>query len=260
MILDNNENNTPYLPSAIVITQSVFIALWHMVPETIQWILICILAIMTIFAWFRVYIAAVHIGVFFCVFYLMTLLFQSFPQLSFAVAIGVYIILLSFSRRLRPINPWWLRGTFGKEVIFLCVATTVVAGIALLGWYVFTKPDIKDLIDSFLPKAAPWVLIIGGILFSILNAFVEEFAFRGVLTFGLESHFGKYISLVIQAVAFGTYHINGFPRGAFGVVLAAIYGIMIGAVRLRSKGMLAPWIAHVFTDIIIVCIVMFLAV
>ncbi len=260
MIFDNNKNHKPYLPSTIVITQSVIIALWHMVPETIQWILTCLLAIITIFAWLRMFIAAVHIGVFFCVFYLMTLLFQSFPQLSFAVAIGVYIILLSFNRRLRPIIPWWQRGTLGKEVIFLCLATTVVAGTALLGWYLFKNPDINDLIDSFLPEAAPWMLVIGGVLFSMLNAFVEEFAFRGVLTFGLESHLGKYIALAIQAVAFGTYHINGFPRGAFGVVLAAIYGIMIGVVRLRSKGMLAPWIAHVFTDIIIVCIVIFLAV
>jgi len=35
------------------------------------------------------------------------------------------------------------------------------------------------------------------------------------------------------------------------VALAAVYGLMLGAMRLRSGGLLAPWIAHVLTDLVI---------
>jgi len=39
-----------------------------------------------------------------------------------------------------------------------------------------------------------------------------------------------------------------------GVPLATAYGVMMGALRLRSKGLLAPWVAHVAADLTIVAI------
>jgi hypothetical protein len=41
-----------------------------------------------------------------------------------------------------------------------------------------------------------------------------------------------------------------------GVGLATIYGLMMGVVRRRSGGLLAPWIAHVLTDVVIAGIVL----
>jgi membrane protease YdiL (CAAX protease family) len=75
--------------------------------------------------------------------------------------------------------------------------------------------------------------------------------------FNLEATIGLRIAgLVLQAVAFGALHVTGFPRGWVGVALATIYGLMMGAVRRRSGGMLAPWIAHVLTDVVIVGIIL----
>jgi membrane protease YdiL (CAAX protease family) len=58
-------------------------------------------------------------------------------------------------------------------------------------------------------------------------------------------------ALALQAVAFGTFHIEGFPRGWTGVALASVYGLLMGVIRRRAGGMLAACIAHVFTDIVI---------
>ena len=58
---------------------------------------------------------------------------------------------------------------------------------------------------------------------------------------------------------FGALHVRGFPRGWAGVGLATIYGVMTGGIRRRSGGMLAPWVAHVFTDIVIAGIVVMVA-
>jgi hypothetical protein len=39
------------------------------------------------------------------------------------------------------------------------------------------------------------------------------------------------------------------------MVLAGIYGLVLGALRLRAGGLLAPWVALVFTDMTIFWIV-----
>ena len=138
-----------------------------------------------------------------------------------------------------------------------CVAARrrvcVVAAIALGAWYALFRPNLTDLVAAFVPAAPVVPLVLGGLLFSMLNATVEEGAYRGVIQHGLETTIGLGMSaLVLQAAAFGALHINGFPRGWAGVGLATMYGLMMGAVRRRSGGMLAPWIAHVLTDIVIV--------
>ncbi|MCP5113866.1 MAG: CPBP family intramembrane metalloprotease, partial [bacterium] len=52
---------------------------------------------------------------------------------------------------------------------------------------------------------------------------------------------------------------HGFPRGGIGVGLATVYGLILGLVWNRSRGMLAPWVAHVLADSTIVGILLFVA-
>jgi membrane protease YdiL (CAAX protease family) len=104
------------------------------------------------------------------------------------------------------------------------------------------------------------VLIAGGLIFSMVNAAVEEGAYRGVILHALDRSLGPgFTALLLQALAFGAIHIKGFPRGWIGVGLACIYGLLMGVIRRRAGGMFAPWIAHVFTDVVIAGIVLFLA-
>lgn len=51
---------------------------------------------------------------------------------------------------------------------------------------------------------------------------------------------------------FGFIHYaGGFPNGTTGTALAAIYGLMLGAIRIRPRGMLAPVVTHFFADLTI---------
>jgi len=45
--------------------------------------------------------------------------------------------------------------------------------------------------------------------------------------------------------------LAGFPSGVLGFFMVLVYGVMLGVIRRRSKGLLAPWVAHVTTDIAI---------
>jgi membrane protease YdiL (CAAX protease family) len=143
--------------------------------------------------------------------------------------------------------------------MLLCVAAAAVAGVALLGWFVLLRPDVADIVKTFVPDVGLPLLVVGGLLFSMVNAAVEEIAYRGIMMHALEQALGRgAVALGLQALAFGTLHIHGFPRGWIGVCLATIYGLMIGVVRVRAGGIFAPWLAHVLTDMAIVGILVIL--
>lgn len=55
------------------------------------------------------------------------------------------------------------------------------------------------------------------------------------------------VSGVLVAMAFGL---------CGGVALAAVYGLMMGALRLRANGLLAPWLAHLGADLVIAAILL----
>jgi len=82
---------------------------------------------------------------------------------------------------------------------------------------------------------------------------MEEFVFRGLVMEATDSAFGPGpLSVVIQAWLFGAMHfLEGFPNGWWGLAMTVVYGIMLGAIRRRAQGMLAPWLAHVFADVVI---------
>lgn len=163
--------------------------------------------------------------------------------------------------------PWlrgtatWVRwGSFDATVCFLSIAAWLLAAAALLSWYLFLLPNIEDIVEAFVPAQPLGLLMAGGLIFSMVNAAVEEGAYRGVILHALDSSLGPgFPALLLQALAFGTIHIRGFPRGWVGVGLACIYGLLMGVIRRRAGGMFAPWIAHVFTDVVIAGIVLFLA-
>ena len=93
----------------------------------------------------------------------------------------------------------------------------------------------------------------------MINASVEEGVYRGVLFSALSKVYrSTFFVIILQAIAFGLLHINGFPRGWSGVALASIYGLFMGFIRFRSRGLLAPWLTHVTADMTIVLILIFL--
>jgi CAAX protease family protein len=174
--------------------------------------------------------------------------------------------LLSYAGVVRGVP--WLRGTatwarwasFDATVRFLSLAAWLLAAAALLSWHLLLHSNVADLVKAFVPDRPLGVLIAGGLIFSMVNAAVEEGAYRGVMLHALDRSLGPgFAALLLQALAFGAIHIRGFPRGWIGVGLACIYGLLMGVIRRRAGGMFAPWIAHVFTDLVIAGILVLLA-
>ena len=77
---------------------------------------------------------------------------------------------------------------------------------------------------------------------------VEEAIIRGVLQTALERVSGPILAIVVQAVAFGVLHIVGVPTGIVGAVMAGGWGMLLGLMRWRTRGLLSPCVAHVVAD------------
>jgi membrane protease YdiL (CAAX protease family) len=106
-----------------------------------------------------------------------------------------------------------------------------------------------------------WALLPVGAIFALVNAGAEEAAFRGVVMDALVSAVGVMGAVLIQAMAFGLVHYpHGLPNGTWGALLSGVYGLILGLIRLRAGGMLAPWIAHVATDLTIFLLLLLWAV
>jgi hypothetical protein len=144
------------------------------------------------------------------------------------------------------------RGHIDRLTVVGIVGSSVVAATALVLWFVLVRPDYSAVRGTLLP-ALPWpLLMVGVVVFAMVNGALEELVYRGVLLSALDAALGvSALSLALQAIAFGAAHIHGFPSGAAGVGLASIYGLMMGLVRRQARGMLGPWLAHVFADIAI---------
>lgn len=146
----------------------------------------------------------------------------------------------------------WLRfGSVDRNVrkrIGLVVAVMYVimlTGVAVLRSDMTHQP----LIRSGLPMIA---LVFVGIAIAAVNAGTEELVYRGLVMHSLDEGIGAgWPSLILQAAAFGTFHFNSTEPGLTGVAGAALFGLMLGWLRRSSRGMLAPYIAHIAVDLLI---------
>jgi len=98
----------------------------------------------------------------------------------------------------------------------------------------------------------PTAEVVGyGLLFAIVNALLEEIIWRGFVLSRAVSLVGEKQALIITALAFGLYHLSlGFPIWA--CLIFSIGGLYMGGAAIRSKGLLAPFVMHVFVNMIFV--------
>src|SRR5256712_2318719 len=219
------------------------------------------IAVLTVLAWRRRQQAAASLGLFSVTCIGLAVAGVGPQQVLFPIAFATYFIVVWLVPWLRRASSWLKWGALDATVLVFAVAIATVSGVTLLAWFTITRPDLSDLLRTFVPEQPLWVLGPGAILFSMLNAAIEEAAYRGILLSALDATLGPGVrAVILQALAFGTLHLyGGLPRGVAGVVLAFVYGIALGALRRMAGGLLAPWIAHVLTDIVIVSIVIALA-
>jgi membrane protease YdiL (CAAX protease family) len=52
-------------------------------------------------------------------------------------------------------------------------------------------------------------------------------------------------------VLFGAAHWAGYPSGWIGMLMAAVWGLMLGIIRLRTAGIALPYVVHVTANAVI---------
>ncbi len=96
------------------------------------------------------------------------------------------------------------------------------------------RHDVAHLAQH-LPLSWLVPLLVAGALFCLLNALLEEVIFWGVLLGALTAAVGPSWALCVQAAAFGVGHAHGYPPGPVGVILASVFGLLLGLLRGRWR-------------------------
>jgi len=253
---------TPHrLDALLVITTTLLVTMVPLLPPNAGTVAAGAIALLAVVAWLNRCRAAAPLSAVYVVCLAVALFGVPYSQLVLGLGLVSYAAVVRMVPWLRGTATWARWGSFASDVRLLCAAAVLIAGAALLTWYFLLHPNLDDIVNSFVPDLPLGLLIAGGLIFSMINAAVEEGAYRGVVLHALDTSLGPgLVALVLQAVAFGTLHIQGgFPRGWLGAGLACIFGIFMGVVRRRAGGMFAPWIAHVVTDVVIAGIVLTIA-
>jgi membrane protease YdiL (CAAX protease family) len=168
--------------------------------------------------------------------------------------VAAYFVTVCLVPPLRHSMDWLQAGHCRGWVLAATAAIVALSSTALLRYDSLVHPDLGALTGQ-LPAWPPAALVVAGALFAVLNASLEEMIFRGVLQTALAAQVGAGWAVLVQAAAFGVGHGSGYPPGNRGMALAGIYGVMLGVLRQRAGGLLAPWIAHVCADAVIFWIV-----
>jgi len=136
-------------------------------------------------------------------------------------------------------------------VIILLFALLTVGGLA---GYMHFYADTHSPMTVFGAQAGTtpllkyWAL---GALFALLNSVIEEFWFRGLLMGALKPLVPMWRLIVLQAVVFGLIHWFGTPQGLWGVILAGVWGGLLGWWVYVRKSLWPAVIVHFLADMLI---------
>jgi len=178
---------------------------------------------------------------------------------------AAFAITALLARAFRPLRPLieLPAGRFDREVRWMVAAVVVVAAGAIAAWAGAAGPGAYSegtRLAVRQAQAQPILVVVPlAVVFAAANAAAEEIFFRGAFMSGLIDSVSSAAALPIQAASFGLLHLSGFPSGAVGVALAAAYGMMLGILRIRARGLLAPRVAHVFADLTIISVIVWIA-
>lgn len=171
---------------------------------------------------------------------------QRWP-LVWLVPLAAYAILVALVPALRSsFHPW----RFGRISLTAVVATLVLAVgscSVLAAFQSCRHPDLSGF-RGLIPVSTLGGVLMAGALFSCLNALLEEIIFRGILFDALEPEWGGGVAVAMTAFLFGCGHLRGYPPGLPGAALAGFYGLCLGWLRLVTRGIGLPVVAHIAAD------------
>lgn len=162
----------------------------------------------------------------------------------------------------RPVDGWLPVGEVDRLTRVAGAAVVVGAGVALTVWARWTDTFGEGTLQLVeLLRSAPLVALVPlGALFAVVNAVAEEIAYRSIVQDAVTAVWGPGVAVVVQAGAFGVLHVAGFPAGVVGMVLATVYGLVLGVLRMRTGGLRVPVVVHVAADVTIAALVWLLVV
>jgi membrane protease YdiL (CAAX protease family) len=163
------------------------------------------------------------------------------------VPLAGYAVVVCLVPPLRRTTDWLRPGRLDGRVLAAGAAIVLLSSAALLAFDALARPDVRPLAGQ-LPLGLPLPVAVTGALFAVVNALLEEVIFRGVLLDALASQVGMTAAVLVQAFAFGAGHAYGYPPGVLGMALAAVYGLLLGLLRLQAGGLAAPCLAHILAD------------
>jgi membrane protease YdiL (CAAX protease family) len=178
------------------------------------------------------------------------------PTAGFVVPLLLTALSCAPFTQLRAPFVWLRKGNLDQVTWFLVVLTSLISALALILWALWTDylgvatQMMAPLRDA--PRWFSFFVVVPG--FALANAAAEELVYRGVLQHAFETAFPTrpLLTLALQASAFAAAHFQaGFPNGWLGYLMTFAYALMLGYLRWRTRGMLAPWAAHVAADAVI---------
>jgi uncharacterized protein len=165
-------------------------------------------------------------------------------------------------QQLRPESGWFPPGRSSPAAWVMLVATVIGAAAALSLW-LLSEPALGESTVQLVELArrtSPGVVALFVVVFVLVNPVVEEVAYRVVVFDAARAAMSAPAAVVVQAVAFGTLHVVGFPAGTVGVALSLVYGLALGVIRVLTGGLRLAVIAHIATNATIVALVLALLV
>jgi uncharacterized protein len=165
-----------------------------------------------------------------------------------------YGALVAFVPPMRATFRPWHFGRISSSAVIMTAIIATVSCATLVAFHFFTRADVSAY-GRFIPVSTLGGTLAVGVLFSIFNALFEEVIFRGILFDAIESQWGNWVAIVATAFLFGYGHMRGYPSGPLGAVLAGIFGLCLGWLRVFTAGIGLPFIAHIAADATIFTIV-----
>ena len=161
--------------------------------------------------------------------------------------LAIYLLVVWLVPFLRTTFRPWRFGLVSKFLIAssLVIAVASCAILAVFHWY--CHPDVSLLRQS-IPVDALRGILCAGILFSIGNALLEEIVFRGVIFDAASAFAGDGMAVFLSAALFGMCHLQGYPPGALGGVLAGVFGLCLGWLRMMTGGLGLAVLVHITAD------------
>jgi len=171
---------------------------------------------------------------------------RRWPWVWLAPFIG-YFVLVAFVPRLRRSMSWFRVGRLSTPSVTGTIAVMALTVFALILFHITARPDVSGY-RAAIPFDALGGVIVAGVVFTIVNATLEELVFRGVLFDALQSQWGVWVTLAATALLFGLGHLRGYPSGLTGACLAALFSLAMGVLRLWTGGLALPIVAHMAAD------------